>query len=210
MRPRLSGTYERTKTGWRCKIGSRWGKVRPTQAEALRSAIEARESTRGSAEGRTPLLLAAQDLYGRGLGLSPRTLQGYRTLARTHLYGNPIGKVPISEVTPMMVQEWMHSLPVSDTSKARYFETLRAMFSRWKAGGAITRTPCDGVKKPRKRPVRKRILTRTEAGELLALIPQRYKLTVRLCLHGLRRGDACAVKREDFDGEGIVVRRTIV
>ena len=153
-------------------------------------------------------MIAAFKLVENLEGLSPKTKEGYAVLARK-LENHKIGAIALERVTTQDVQSWLDSLGVSNTSKARYLESFKALLERWVVQSIIRRNPATGVKKPKRDPVGKRVLTLEEGARLPLDIPGRYRLGVHLALHGLRRGEVCAARRMDTDADGITVRRTI-
>ncbi len=208
-RPDGSGTFQYLPSGKvRNRLGKTWGSACRTKKEALESAKAKRLECGPMLKDGSVLL--AKIAVDTALGLrdvSPRTQEGYEGLAR-NLSNHPIGKVPVGKVVPRDVQDWLDSLTVSNTSRARYLEGFKALFQRWVVLGIVPRNPASGIRKPKRDPVYKRILAFAEFEEIVATVTPELELPVRLCLHGVCRGEVCALRRDDFDGEAVMIVRS--
>lgn len=140
--------------------------------------------------------------------LAPTTWSLYETIYRTRLENHPTGFTPIDAVSRQDVEEWRDGLGVAPRSTNRYLSLVRMMLGRAKDQGYISVNPCDGVKGFDTVEAQVLTLSAAQVDKLLKLpMTERMERALRLCLHGLRRAEACGLRYEDFDGEGIWIKR---
>lgn len=163
---------------------------------------------------------------------SPKSIAAYTSLQSAHVKGTPLATTRLGDITPELVRDWLHNLhhwipcpdsppqppnpkpqtpmirvPLSAASKARYLQCVKAALNRVDAPGWTS--PAGKVPNPRIPETVKPFLEKDDWPAFLELFPERYRLMVKLARHGLRRGEICAAKREDLEGQGIWVRRSI-
>lgn len=168
------------------------------------------------AESKKPTL--AKFLQGRLDGdlkdeLAPRTHDLYQRIFDNHIVKNPIGKVPLDQVTDSHVDDWKAYLKacMSDTSVQRYLQFLATQLRWAKRKKIIKENPFDAVDMPSREDVNKRVLNKSELAAFVKLPwHPKAKIAVHLMRHGLRKSEACGVRYEDFDGEGITVQRQAI
>lgn len=112
--------------------------------------------------------------------------------------------VPLVAITPPVVRSWYSSATRGTggkTSIAQSYRFLRAVMNAAVRDDAITRNPCmipgAGSVKSRER----KIATPDQVAELITTIsPERYRAAVVLAAWcALRRGEVCAMRREDVN-----------
>ncbi len=141
--------------------------------------------------------------------LAPTTYALYEIVYETRVRKDPLGGILLSELKPEHVQAWVDSLhDVLPSSRARYLQCVKAILqyafkTRW-----IDSNPASPIKAGKIEEHFKEVLTRSEVNQLLAMeMSDRLRKGILLCLHGLRRAEACGLKYEDFDGEGVTIKR---
>ncbi len=149
-------------------------------------------------------------------GLKFSTTVGYLSVIKCHLRPE-WGKVLLTDIKPLAVQEWLKQLKLSPKTK----QNVKAAFHRmlelamlWELFPA-QRNPLSlveikgGGKRMRKRP----ILTAEQFQQLCNIVQEPYRtiITVAMCL-GLRVSEILALKWSDFDfeeGTLMVIRGTV-
>lgn len=149
--------------------------------------------------------LVRQHLDGEvALGdLKPKTLEGYKSLLRSCLLGDPIATVSLGELRAKDVREWLARLRRRGLSPSRVrqaYRLLSRVCRRAVADEIILRNPCDGVELPRLPEPRHRILELDEIARLLDAVPERQRsFLLALVYGGLRWGEAAALRVRDVD-----------
>jgi len=119
--------------------------------------------------------------------MSDGTWSLYEQIQRLNLEGDPLGAMPIDEVTHEHVEEWIRNLktqpridkagkithparPLHPNSKARYAGFLSGIFTRARMAKLIENNPVRDAEKPSFEETDFRILTQDEIEELLKVV----------------------------------------
>lgn len=147
-------------------------------------------------------------------GLAPKTKDLYERFIKNHIEGNPVEKRdpdPIEKdyrtITTDDIDAWKIRLftKLSKTSTQRYMQFVAARFRK------VKDNPFDGYELPTRDKVDKTVLSKAELARFYKLPwNSRMKIAVRLMAHGLRKSEACGLKFEDFDGEGVLIQRQAI
>ena len=134
--------------------------------------------------------------------LKQSTMVSYESAFRLHILPTFMER-PLSEITPLDVQEWIDELADSDLSPAtvgRCFRYFRACMKQAEAWGLIDRAPTVKINLPRSNREELSFLEPGEIRRLLdtALEPERTLFSV-LAMSGLRLGEALALRLRDVD-----------
>jgi integrase len=87
------------------------------------------------------------------------------------------------------------------------FLPLRAIYRRALARGEVAVSPCTGLSLPAVRSRRERFASPVEAKALIAAVPEGDRAVWATAMFvGLRRGELCALRVEDIDLAGGVIR----
>lgn len=137
-------------------------------------------------------------------GITSGTRLNYeRVYART--FGPLIGELPIDVVDRESVARSVNALSdrYADKSVANAHGLLAAMMARAVDAGLITKSPCRGIRLPRRtshQRVEPRYLTVEEFADLLSHLPKHYQpLVLTLAGTGMRWGEAEALEVGDVD-----------
>jgi integrase len=153
--------------------------------------------------------------------LKPSSFVGYESVFRVHIL--PYFKDEyLSEITPMMVQDWVTDLSeknigtnekerhLSAASVAKCYRYLRACMNQAESWGEIVKSPCRSIIRPRSDTEEIDCLNASELTKVLeqAREPERTLFTL-LGLSGLRRGEALGLawKHINFNSNAIIVER---
>lgn len=145
--------------------------------------------------------------------LAPKTLDLYQRIYDNYILTHPIGKVPINKLGAGDIEGWkMHLLSkMEPTSVQRYMQFVAAQIKAAKRLRLITANPFDDVTLPKRGRVDKRVLSKSELNAFYKLKwNPKMKIAIRLLGHGLRKSEACGLKYEDFDGDGVLVVRQAI
>ena len=145
--------------------------------------------------------------------LSPATVRGYMTIYNTHIKDNPIGRIPLDQLTTMQVQIWVSTMASLLTPKSvrniyMLFNSAVTMFDP-KISFSVTLPPrkkSEGYC-PSDADIKLLIdKIREDYGEKSDL-----EIAVMLAAFGtLRRGEICALESDDVSDTSIHVRRSMV
>ena len=145
--------------------------------------------------------------------LSPATVRGYMTMYNTHIKDNPIGRIPLDQLTTMQVQIWVSTMASLLTPKSvrniyMLFNSAVTMFDP-KISFSVTLPPrkkSEGYC-PSDADIKLLIdKIREDYGEKSDL-----EIAVMLAAFGtLRRGEICALESDDVSDTSIHVRRSMV
>jgi integrase len=135
-------------------------------------------------------------------GLSPRTVELYSGLVRSHITPR-LGGHPLHAITPGVVRSWRQHLltaGVGPTTVAKAYRLLRAIMATAVDDELISKNPCRikgaSVEHTPERPV----LTLQESFALADAIAPRYRALVLLAVFGsLRWGELMGLTRADVD-----------
>lgn len=135
-------------------------------------------------------------------GLSPRTIELYRSLLRIHIVLT-LGASDIHAITPAGVRAWRQKLldnGVEETTVAKAYRLLRAILGTAVDDELLPRNPCRikgaSVERTAERPV----ITLHESLSLADAIEPRFRAFVLLAVFGsLRWGELLGLRRVDLD-----------
>ncbi|MGV3614328.1 MAG: tyrosine-type recombinase/integrase [Fimbriimonas sp.] len=191
-----------------------YGPPAKTKTEARKKlAAKLEEQSRPKPE--TPQTL--EFFYFEQLGRMKKTLAQttyalYETVYEQRIRPHAIATVDISALKPEDVQRWVDDLgALSPRSVARYLQCLKAVLQHAVRLGKIPSNPATPIRTKKADEHQKTLLTKEAVERLLALkMTPRMRTAVLLCLHGLRRAEACGIRYEDIDEDGITIRRQIL
>jgi len=153
-------------------------------------------------------------------GRAPRTLHDARRSAETVIFPE-FGDLPISDLTPRMLDEWYRKLatgegrarPLKATSIRRHHAILSASLSQAVRWGWIDRNPAERSQPPSIERVELQVPTPDEVRRLLAAAKvrgHRWGMLLTLAvLTGGRRGELCGLRWIDVEGDSIRFRRSL-
>ncbi len=140
--------------------------------------------------------------WGSVAHLKAYTREGYESLLRVHVLPR-FGVIPIGEIRPIDVREWVADLHAGGLSASRIrqaYYLLAQILRTAVESGFVSGTPCVGVKLPRMIRSEIRVLTAGEVRRLAEAIREPYPALVYLLAYGgLRWGEAAALRRERVD-----------
>ena len=130
--------------------------------------------------------------------LKPKTQAGYLSLLRTHIIPT-FGSVQLSQIEPLVIQEWVADLLEDGLSAARVRQTYQVLAASLRSAvqaGYLARSPAIGIQLPRVPGREMRFLTPAEVSRLASVIAEPYEtLVCVLAYGGLRWGEAAALRR---------------
>jgi integrase len=149
-------------------------------------------------------------------GLSYSTARGYRSYITRHIKPK-WGDVPLVEVKPLEVTEWLKSLPLSPKTRGQVRALMHLLFERAMLWGLLElqRNPMEvvtirGTSKRQKKP---QIIAPEKFQELIGALkdPYRTMAIVAMCT-GLRVSEVLALRWEhiDFDEGAMMVQQGVV
>jgi integrase len=152
----------------------------------------------------------------KGDGLAYSTAAGYTSYINRHIRPK-WQKTPLSEMRPLDVMQWLHTLPLAPKTKAHIKRVLHLLFERAMLWGLIDvqRNPLELVKVKGGSKRQKALVTLNNEefqlllGELKE--PFRTMATVAMCT-GLRISEVLALRWEslNFDAGTMLVERAVV
>ena len=143
------------------------------------------------------------------------TMAGYHSYLTKHFMPY-FGDRRMVQILPSTVQDWVTLAAKSGlapNSIRKYHVMLHSIFKRAVRDRILASNPCEGTELPKVIPRKARILTPTEYDQLLAQIPDRYRLLVMVDIEtGLRWGELIALRPRHIDSlrRTITVEQTIV
>jgi integrase len=147
--------------------------------------------------------------------LKHRTRNQYEALLRDHITPTPLGRAPLTLITPEAVRVWYAStLPDKPSYRAHAYGLLHAVLGTAVADGLLGSNPCQIRGVSRTRPQRQSaILTISELARLADIIePAEYRALVLISAWcGLRWGEVTELRRKDIgpNAETITVARGV-
>lgn len=149
---------------------------------------------RRTRRAKKPLRRTTADLYRKDLRLRVE---------------EPLGALPLVELTRDKVAAWWDSLPTSTpTQNGRAYDTLKSIMSTAVKDGLVAANPCDvegaGKPEPKNSGV---ALTASEVLAYLAAVPEPRRVALMAAAWcGLRSGEVRGLRRGDVDLENGVLR----
>jgi integrase len=149
-------------------------------------------------------------------GLSYSTARGYRSYITRHIKPK-WAEVPLAEVKPLEVTNWLKSLPLSPKTRGQVRALLHLLFERAMLWGLIElqRNPMEvvtirGTSKRQRKP---QIIAPEKFQELIGILKEPYRTMaiVAMCT-GLRVSEVLALRWEhiDFDEGAMLVQQGVV
>ena len=133
-----------------------------------------------------------------------------RTNAESHLrkYLKPFfGKMQLAQITREVVQGFLAPLAVSAKTKRNILMTLRSVWTTAKEWGYVQHEPFGRKMVPRTRRPERFFFTVEESEKVITAAQEPYRTFLWLAFEtGLRAGELCGLRVEDFDLENCVVR----
>lgn len=147
--------------------------------------------------------------------IEPSTLAGYQSYLNRQFYPF-FGNRKLGKILPSHVQDWVTSAVAGGLSAAsvrKYHMMLHSVFKRAVRDRVITSNPCEETELPKVVTKRRRTLSPSEFGLLIAAVPEQYRLMIRTAIEtGLRWGELIALRPKHLDlAHGtLTVEETIV
>lgn len=190
---------------WRCQVcvnGKKYSITADTQRKAEAEAIGIKLSYKKMQKSSVTLSEAIDDyIRSRANILSPSTIRSYKSIQK-HRFQSVMDK-PLSNQT-----NWQKI--VNDESKTLSPKTVKNVWSF--ISSVLKENDINvRVRLPQLVPNEHKFLQPEEIKTLIAAIHgHRYEMTYLLCLHGLRRSEASAVKKKNIRNGYIEVRGALV
>jgi hypothetical protein len=147
--------------------------------------------------------------------IEPTTMAAYVSNLNRHFYPF-FGKKLMYQITGSLVQDWVtHAAAegLSPRSIRKYHTMLHSIFKRAVRDQLIVTNPCEHTELPKIIVRKSRTLTPTEYDQLIAAIPDRYRLLVETAIEtGMRWGELIALRPRhiDFLRKSVTVEETII
>jgi integrase len=147
--------------------------------------------------------MTVKDLAARWMESNPAKRSGTRsrddTIIRLHIVPT-FGARPIGSVTQPDVQGLVNSWPQAPRTIKRQYGVLRALFAYAVAAEYLTRTPCQSIKLPEARPLRRRLPATDELDKLASELGPGHALMMRVgVITGLRWGEVAGLRVGSLD-----------
>lgn len=141
-------------------------------------------------------------VYKSNRSINTRKMYRYALNQCEAVYG-----IPLMDVTRTDLQEVITSLADRPRFCQEVRLTLKQIFNTAIADGIVNTNPANGLQLPRYKPKEKRSLTLEERETIkTTALPDRERLFLDLLYYfGLRRGEALALRRSDFDFERLLL-----
>lgn len=163
--------------------------------------------------------LKFSDLYQRWISAKSQskkasTIKSIKSAYKNHLEGF-FGETRLSEITPLMIQEWVSEMGEKDLSPAttgkvyRYFRACIRQGYNW---DLISVNPCRGIELPRVEKGEMEFIDPSDISRLLEQLRDPYRtLTTVLAFSGIRLGEALGLawKHIDFEHNAILIERAV-
>lgn len=137
-------------------------------------------------------------------GLKPSTVEGYRELLKNRV-APKWNEVPVGQITVERMDKWTRELIAEGLSTSRIEKVqlvVRQIMDLAVAQRAIGRNPIvtKTIHRPRGRKADPRAFTPDEARQLIAELPEHYRLVTEfLCFTGLRMGEVITLRVGDLN-----------
>src|SRR3954449_7000637 len=147
--------------------------------------------------------------------IEPTTKAAYVSNLNRHFYPF-FGKKLMYQITGSLVQDWVTQAAaggLSPRSIGKYHTMLHSIFKRAVRDQLIVANPCEHTERPKIIARKSRTLTPSEYDQLIAAIPERYRLLVETAIQtGMRWGELIALRPRhiDFLKRSVTVEETII
>lgn len=176
---------------------------------ASKNAVELAAGTWISPEAGKATLGAVADAWlASKTRATPKTVAGYTTTVKLPL--EPLRDLPVSKVTPSVVQDWVDTLEGSPKTVRNAASILHSIMARAVRDKLDHSNPCEGIDLPKVSAGQRRYLSAMQV-ESLAQVSKRATLVHTLAYSGLRWGELAALQKRDIDPakRRITVRRAV-
>lgn len=139
--------------------------------------------------------------------VSPGTFETYQVMAREHIIGGPIGRIPLAELRPLHIQELYAAMlerGLSPSTVNYVHILLRQALGHAVRWQMLARNPAEAVDAPRRERKEMRALDAAQVQALVRGIKD-LRLLVPVVLAvgcGLRRSEITGLRWEDVDFQG--------
>ncbi len=135
--------------------------------------------------------------------IRPNTLKNYRSNIENHIRPS-LGEKRISQIKPTDIQRFYDSLALklASGSVRRIHTTLHGILKAAEQARLIPRNPVDEVPPPKFSYQKKNVLTEEQVNRFMEVIQEDalwHDLFYTEIMTGLRRGELCGLRWEDFD-----------
>lgn len=134
--------------------------------------------------------------------LKPKTRASYASL-RSAVILPELGDVPVGQLRPIAVREWVSHLVAAGLSPSRVgqaYRLLAQMMAAAETSGLIAVTPCRGVSLPSMPKTEPKIVTEKQALAIASAAREPYDvLVLTLAYTGVRIGEVFALRRSSVD-----------
>ncbi len=193
------------------------GSKRDAKLALARFATDVSDDGFGSSAHTVAALLDGWIDHLEMLGRSPKTIDGYRSLARAQLKP-ALGKIQLRKLNPAQLDAFYRGLiaeGLAPTTVRHCHATLSAALRQAVKWGWIARSPAERATPP---PISRSEISPPDASEISALLtaleerhPDLAAMAYVAATTGCRRGELCGLRWSDVDTESmtITVRRSI-
>lgn len=183
-------------------------KTKPEARALLREKLEAASKPKEAPQPNFAAFYAEQ-LPRIKAQLAPTTYALYETVYENFVRMHPVGGIKLTDLTADHMQSWSDQFKDrKPRSAARYLQCAKAILERAVQTRRLTHNPASPIRTAKIEEHDKDLLDRSAVDRLLKQdMTPRFRIGLLLCLHGLRRAEACGLKYEDFDGDGITIKR---
>jgi integrase len=182
------------------------GPVRETRAEAAQALAEKLAALENAVpENRKLFITWVRSSIKSRPKLAPTTRETYTYWANA-LERDPLGQLPVDDITDRELLNWWRNSDLLPVTRKKRVNWILSMLRE--AGVKTTWRPPRIESESTRRP-----LSPHERDAIRELIPQLSPELQRFIyltwFLGLRRSEACALRHDDRDGDGVLVRRTV-
>jgi integrase len=200
------------------KVRGPWGTAADGKAWLARATLARLDGRSAAPTGETVAEASERFLDGiragtirsnRRRAYAPKTVRGYEQAFRDWI--NPeLGHIRVASLRRDQVQRWIDGIDRSGATVRNTWAALAALY-RW----LLPRNhelvdPTDGIERPAPAGVRDHYAEPQDMALMLAVLPEAFARAYALAFYaGLRKGEIQGLRREDVEGEWIVIRRSL-